>query len=101
MDSVIASQAEKKPLHIIDLPGHEKQRFRFPEFATISAGIVFLVDSASVSQNSVPVAEYLYEILSNNLITKNKVPVLIACNKTDLAQATSAAKIRVALEKEM
>ena len=43
---------------------------------------------------------YLYEILSNKLIIKNKVPVLIACNKQDITPLQSA-KVKSALEKEM
>ncbi|CAG8460515.1 2086_t:CDS:2 [Ambispora leptoticha] len=34
----------KEPVHIVDLPGHEKLRFKFMEFAPITRGIIFLVD---------------------------------------------------------
>ena len=54
---MIASKAQRKPLHVLDIPGHEKQRFRFPDYANISAGIVFVIDSQSFPQNSLKVAE--------------------------------------------
>lgn len=90
-----------RPLHIIDLPGHEKQRFRFTEYAPIAGGIIFLVDVSTVKILLRDVAEYLYDILSNPYLRKNKTPLLVACNKRDLAKDASEDEIRLLLEKEM
>jgi len=45
---------------------------------------------------------YLYDILSNKQIIKNKVPILVACNKQDITPSPmSSTKIRPKLEEEL
>ncbi|CAG8525418.1 9898_t:CDS:2 [Ambispora gerdemannii] len=91
----------KKPVHIVDLPGHEKLRFKFTEFAPIVRGIIFLIDSATCSKNYRQISEYLYDIFSNKDIAKKKVSVLIACNKNDLLTALPPEKIQASLQNEI
>lgn len=47
------------------------------------------------------ICRVLYQILSDKLISKNAVSVLIACNKHDHALAKGARLIQTALEKEL
>ncbi|KAG9295119.1 hypothetical protein G9A89_006100 [Geosiphon pyriformis] len=91
----------KEPVHIVDVPGHERLRFKFLEFVPITRGIIFVIDSASCVKNYRPIAEYLYDIFSNKHVSKQKVPVLILCNKNDLVTALSSEKIQTSLEIEL
>nr|CAG4635026.1 EOG090X0C7N [Alona affinis] len=94
--------AGKGPLTIVDIPGHERVRQRFLDTYKVSArGIVFVLDSFSLSKDIRDVAEYLYTILSDPVVTSNRPPVLVLCNKQDHALAKGAQVIRSQLEKEM
>lgn len=44
---------------------------------------------------------YLYDILSNKFAQEEKIPVLIACNKSDLLTAFKKDRIQTMLEAEM
>lgn len=43
--------------------------------------IVFVVDSVAFQREMKDVAEFLYQLLTDNTILKNAPPLLIACNK--------------------
>ncbi|KAI9096419.1 signal recognition particle receptor beta subunit-domain-containing protein [Phlyctochytrium arcticum] len=90
-----------RPVHLVDLPGHEKLRFKYTEYIPITAGIIFLIDSITLSRNVRVTAEYLYDILSNRFTIRNEVPVLVLCNKSDFLLALKAEKIKAMLEEEM
>ncbi|KAJ3335484.1 hypothetical protein HDU93_005372 [Gonapodya sp. JEL0774] len=90
-----------KPLHIIDLPGHEKLRFKFSDFSSISRGVIFMVDSATFVRQVRGVAERLYDVLSEKNIAKENTRVLVVCNKQDNFVAWPKEKIQQALEKEI
>ncbi|KAF9428874.1 hypothetical protein BGZ94_000706 [Podila epigama] len=91
----------KAPLHIVDVPGHERLRFKFAEFMPVARSIVFVVDSATVPRQTRLLAEYLYDILSNKFTQEEKIPVLIACNKSDLLTAFKKERIQTMLETEI
>ncbi|KAG0359616.1 hypothetical protein BG005_000475 [Podila minutissima] len=91
----------KAPLHMIDIPGHERLRFKFSEFMPIARSIVFVVDSATVARQTRVLAEYLYDILSNKFAQEEKIPLLIACNKSDLLTAFKKERIQTMLEAEI
>ncbi|KAG0254714.1 hypothetical protein BG011_005549 [Mortierella polycephala] len=91
----------KSSIHIVDIPGHERLRFKFSEFMPIARAIVFVVDSATVSRQSRLLAEYLYDILSNKFTLDEKIPILIACNKSDLLTAFRKDRIQSLLETEI
>jgi len=42
---------------MIDIPGHERLRFKFSEFMPIARSIVFVVDSATVARQTRVLAE--------------------------------------------
>jgi len=43
----------------------------------------------------------LFDLLSNSVINKRRIPILIACNKQDLLTAYKAQSVRSLLEKEI
>ena len=47
------------------------------------------------------VAEYLYDVLSNRVLQKNCVPVLVILNKTDLPTAQTADRVINSLQAEL
>ncbi|ESO91220.1 hypothetical protein LOTGIDRAFT_228741 [Lottia gigantea] len=93
---------KNKSLRMLDLPGYD--RIRAPildETKSLARGIIFVVDSSTISKEIKEVAEYLYTILSDDVISHNSPPILIACNKQDLTVAKGSKVIRSQLEKEM
>lgn len=49
--------------------------------AFLYRAIVFVVDSVAFQREMKDVAEFLYQLLTDNTILKNAPPLLIACNK--------------------
>ncbi|OZJ02591.1 hypothetical protein BZG36_03658 [Bifiguratus adelaidae] len=88
-------------IHLVDVPGHEKLRFKLADFTPIAGGVVFIVDSATVSRNARSVAEHLYELLTDKNILKRSTEICIACNKVDLPGAIPLDRIRHHLEEEI
>ncbi|KAF9164586.1 hypothetical protein DFQ27_002234 [Actinomortierella ambigua] len=92
---------EGKIIHLVDIPGHERLRFKFSEFMPIAGSVVFVIDSATIGRHTRQAAEYLYDILAHKISQKEKTPVLIACNKSDLLTAFKKDRIQTLLEGEM
>ncbi|KAI1297313.1 Signal recognition particle receptor subunit beta [Halotydeus destructor] len=98
------SEAEigKKRVHIIDLPGFERLQEKYwSTFKGNAKGIIFVIDSLLFLSNIRDVADMLYTVLSDPVVTKRRIPVLIACNKQDEAKAKSSKVIQAQLEKEI
>ncbi|KAG0191885.1 hypothetical protein DFQ28_010671 [Apophysomyces sp. BC1034] len=90
-----------KTFDLVDMPGHERVRYRFADYLPVTRAIVFVVDSSTVNRSIRSVAEYLYNILSNPQTQKQRIPVLIACNKADKVMALPKQRIQQLLEAEM
>ncbi|KAG9278505.1 signal recognition particle receptor subunit beta [Astyanax mexicanus] len=87
---------------LVDLPGHESLRPQFLErFKASARAIVFVVDSAVFQKEVKDVAELLYSLLTDSVVTRNAPTLLIACNKQDITMAKSAKLIQQQLEKEL
>ncbi|CAD6235810.1 GSCOCG00007993001-RA-CDS [Cotesia congregata] len=87
-------------LQIIDIPGHERLRYKFlDKYKTSAVGIVFIIDSVTIKNDIRDVTEFLYNLLSDSTI--QKVPLLILCNKQEQKTAKSSSDIKSLLEKEM
>ncbi|KAF9436288.1 hypothetical protein BGZ76_004351 [Entomortierella beljakovae] len=97
----IALNEGQKPIHLVDVPGHERLRFKFSEFMPITRAVVFVVDSSTVSRQTRLLAEYLYDILSDKFAQSERIPVLIACNKSDLLTSSKKERIQTLLETEI
>ncbi|XP_029027984.1 signal recognition particle receptor subunit beta [Betta splendens] len=87
---------------LIDLPGHDSLRPQYLEkFKSAARAIVFVVDSAIFQKEVRDVAEFLYNLLTDPVISRNTPAVLVACNKQDVTMAKSAKLIQQQLEKEL
>nr|CAG4649635.1 EOG090X0C7N [Scapholeberis mucronata]SVE93847.1 EOG090X0C7N [Scapholeberis mucronata] len=92
----------KAALKLVDVPGHERVRQRFFDaYKSTARGIVFVLDSFTLPKDIRDVAEYLYTVLSDPVVTSNKPQILILCNKQDHALAKGPQVIQSLLEKEM
>jgi len=90
---------------MVDTPGHAKLRhiamgeLNKPTTSKVK-GLIFVVDSAD---EMAKVAEYLHDVLLalQKRAGKEKIRLLIACNKNDLFTALPATRIKAMLEKEI
>ena len=77
----------KKPV-VIDLPGHERIRYKCLDKQKDSAmGIIYLLDAATITKGIRDATEFLFRILSDPTIYSNRTPVLVICNKQDMDKA--------------
>ncbi|KAM9853639.1 signal recognition particle receptor subunit beta [Aulostomus maculatus] len=87
---------------LIDLPGHDSLRPQYLEkFKSAARAIVFVVDSAIFQKEVRDVAEFLYVLLTDTVVSRNAPTLLVACNKQDITMAKSAKLIQQQLEKEL
>uniref|UniRef100_A0A3Q1GRH3 Signal recognition particle receptor subunit beta n=1 Tax=Acanthochromis polyacanthus TaxID=80966 RepID=A0A3Q1GRH3_9TELE len=67
---------------LIDLPGHDSLRSQYLEkFKLAARAIVFVVDSAIFQKEVRDVAEFLYVLLTDTVISRNAPALVVACNK--------------------
>jgi len=89
-------------LELVDVPGHERIRGSVIErFGPGARGILFVVDSGTVTKQVRDVAEFLHSILTLPSISSNCPPLLVMCNKQDQGLAKSSQLIQATLEKEL
>lgn len=87
---------------LVDLPGFDRLRNKFfDDYKSSARAIVFVLDSLSFVSNNRNVADFLYTVLSDPVVAKRRIPLLIACNKQDEAKAKSAKVLQKQLEKEV
>lgn len=93
---------KEKSFDIVDVPGNDKVRRRFFDLTKRGAkAILLVVDGSTFQQNQKDVAQFLYEILTDEHCSKANIKVLVACNKQDLDFAKGETLIRTTLEKEI
>ena len=63
--------------------------------------VILVIDSVNFDKEVRDVAGLLYDLLSDPVIHRKKVSILIACNKQDHALARHSEAISKHLEKEM
>jgi len=73
-------------IDVADIPGHNHLKRQFLESISEAKGIVLMVDSSDKAQLQ-NVSDYLYRILINPVYQEKNIPILIVCNKQDLATA--------------
>jgi len=88
------------PVEVVDCPGHQRMRGRASEFLKEARCIVYVVDSED-KQKLKDVAEHLYELMTNPEILELHTPILLACNKIDLASARTEKFIIDEIEREI
>ncbi|CAH8837463.1 unnamed protein product [Trichobilharzia szidati] len=95
-------QLDKKVLFLVDIPGHEKVRNEIiQKYKSDTLALVFVIDSKTVLTDIKDIAEFLYNILVDKVFIKNRVKLLIACNKQDTTTAKGISVITNLLEKEL
>lgn len=89
-------------LHLIDIPGHERVREAlFDKSSSQARGIVYVIDSGTVSKQVRDVAEFLFKILSSPVVDSVRPSVLVVCNKQDQPLVKGSEGVKALLEKEM
>jgi len=92
----------KKPVNLVDVPGHERIRDNIlNNYAGSARGIIYIIDSALISKQIRDVTEFLFNILSRPDIFRTKPRLLVACNKQDVGLVKGATSIESMLEKEI
>eukprot|EP01024_Parvocaulis_polyphysoides_P038751 TRINITY_DN34934_c0_g2_i1.p2 TRINITY_DN34934_c0_g2~~TRINITY_DN34934_c0_g2_i1.p2 ORF type:complete len:260 (+),score=30.45 TRINITY_DN34934_c0_g2_i1:59-838(+) len=102
--SVDTKNATQKMVQIIDTPGHPRLRYKFGQFTSAGGvrGVIYMIDSLTFLQEIRPTAEQLYDVLTDPVVYRARIPLLICCNKADQeAKAYSVDFIRKKLEKEL
>jgi len=84
----------------VDFPGHGSQRPRLPAYFPRARAVIFVLD-ATDDLNWSATANFLFSLLVADGIARRRVPVLIACNKTDSSMAKSLTHIRTQLENHL
>uniref|UniRef100_A0A6G1S9I6 ADP-ribosylation factor-related protein 1 n=1 Tax=Aceria tosichella TaxID=561515 RepID=A0A6G1S9I6_9ACAR len=89
-------------LKLVDLPGAERLRPRlWEQYREKARNVIFVVDSTTVTSRLRDLSEYLYSLLSDPIIHKNKIGFTLACNKQDLPEAMRRDEMKTVLEKEL
>ena len=73
-----------------DIPGHYNFRSEITKNLQSAKAIVVLLDSKDKAKYA-EAAEILYDVISNLDIISEQIPILVACNKQDLALASQNA----------
>lgn len=89
-------------LKLLDLPGAERLRSRYWErYRGEARHVIFIIDSTTLNKQLRDLSEYLYVLLSDGILYKNKIKFTIACNKQDLENASKKHEIKTILENEL
>ncbi|KAG8733409.1 hypothetical protein FRC12_018894, partial [Ceratobasidium sp. 428] len=97
-------------LRLVDVPGHPRLREQFTDHLADAAGIVFVVDAATVSRNGSAVAEHLHLVLralATLPASQQTPPLLIQAHKSDLVQkqqqqqSVAIQRVTAVLEREL
>lgn len=92
----------KKPVTVLDCPGHERLRIKGLDAHKDKAmGIIYVLDASTITKGIRDATEFLFRILSDPSVHGSRVPVMIVCNKQDLTLAKGASVIERELAKEI
>lgn len=82
---------------IIDYPGHQRLQQSVPKLFPQTRCIVYVINAAGDENELKDVAEHLFNIFT----TKGDLPLILACNKSDIPDAKTPDVIMAVLEKEI
>jgi signal recognition particle receptor subunit beta len=74
-------------LHVVDFPGHQRLRPALDTFLPAAGAIVFLIDALEFRNDVSAVAQYLYDLFVHPVVNSKRLPILIACNKSEMVTA--------------
>jgi signal recognition particle receptor subunit beta len=78
-----------QPWRYVDLPGHASQRVHLEALKPVAKGIVYVVDAGAMDQ-AAAMAQELYTLLVDPVLTARRTPVFIAVNKLDAIDGSKA-----------
>ena len=90
-----------QPIHWIDFPGHSRLRHNLQKYLNVAKCIVFVVDAQRFNLQARRDAELMYEILTDNGIANNAIPMLVFCNKSETSTAVNTNIVQTRLEAEL
>ena len=90
-----------KQTHLVDLPGHPRLRAMLDKHAPGARAVVFVVDAVDFTAQRRAVAEHLFAIVSDPVVQRRRLPILVACNKSEKITAHPVEFIKKRLEKEI
>ncbi|XP_011300886.1 signal recognition particle receptor subunit beta [Fopius arisanus] len=94
-------EIKENALRIVDIPGHERLRYKFfDKYKSSVRGLIYVIDSVTFQKDIRDVAEFFYTLLCDSAVRKS-LPILVLCNKQDQTLAKSSTVIRNLLEKEL
>ncbi|KAJ1527087.1 hypothetical protein ONE63_008627 [Megalurothrips usitatus] len=95
-------QTNKGVLKLIDIPGHERLRMKFlDQYKSSTRALIFVVDALTFQKDLRDIAEYLYNILLDGVISRNNPSVLILAHKQDQPMAKGSTLLQTNLEREL
>ncbi|XP_026273721.1 signal recognition particle receptor subunit beta [Frankliniella occidentalis] len=95
-------QTNKGLLKIIDIPGHERLRMKFlDQYKSSARALIFVVDAMTFQKDLRDVAEFLYNILLDSVISRSNPAILILANKQDKPMAKGSSLLKTNLEREL
>lgn len=103
-DTFVPAQGSKgdKPVHFVDLPGHPRLIDKFEEYIGGAIGVVFVIDATDFIPHTRTIAEQMYRLLSNQDFYNRRIPIMLACNKSDMgAKVHTEHFIEKKLEREI
>ncbi|KAJ1638539.1 signal recognition particle receptor beta subunit-domain-containing protein [Pavlovales sp. CCMP2436] len=89
------------PLHVVDCPGAPQLQPQMLTRIGAAGVIVCVLDASDPLTHAKLAAGVLYEVFTTDAMRRLRVPVLIACNKSDSAKAMRAVQLRGLIEKEI
>lgn len=87
-------------IETVDCPGHPRLRRNAADLLKEARCIVYVVDAANKAQLK-DVSEHLYELFTSQEMNKNPIPMILACNKSDLSGARPEKFILEEIEREI
>ena len=90
-------------IKVIDIPGNPRIRQReFNAYKNAAKAMVFVIDSTTANDESKEIADFVYDILREKTFHRQRLPLLILCNKQDLNNGNeSRESIQRLLENEL
>ncbi|CDF32147.1 unnamed protein product [Chondrus crispus] len=89
------------PMRWIDFPGHPRLRHKMHAYLQMAKCIVFVVDGQRFTAQARKDTELLFTILTDPFIAEKGTPLLIFCNKSDVANPTKTVTVQTRLEAEL
>ncbi|KAH8859312.1 Signal recognition particle receptor subunit beta [Schistosoma japonicum] len=98
-ENVSNVQIDKKNFVLVDVPGHEKVRNEIIQ--KYKTDTLYVLTSVGFRHRFKVRSEFLYNILVDKIFIKNRVRLLIACNKQDATTAKGVGVVTHLLEREL